>query len=67
VSPALFKILYNKIVLKTHDLKCTYLASHVVKNLNELTEGIRYSSTDMGVILFCLDDCCKDYLNVKKK
>ena len=37
------------------------------KEFNELTEGIRYSSMARGVVLFCSDDCCKDYLNVKKK
>ena len=37
------------------------------KEFNELTEGIRYSSVANGVMLFCSDDCCKDYLNVKKK
>ena len=36
------------------------------KEFNELTEGIRYSSMASGVMLFCSDDCCKDYLNVKR-
>jgi hypothetical protein len=37
------------------------------KEFNDLTEGIRYSSTVKGVLLFCSDDCCKNYLDVKKE
>jgi hypothetical protein len=31
-----------------------------------LVDGVRYSSTVKGVLLFCSDDCCKNYLNVNK-
>ena len=36
------------------------------KEFNELTGGVRYSSAVKGVMLFCSDDCCKNFLNVKK-
>jgi hypothetical protein len=33
------------------------------KEFNDLTEGVRYSSSIKGLLWFCSDDCCKDYLN----
>ena len=33
------------------------------KEFNDLTEGVRYSSFIKGVLWFCSDDCCKNYLN----
>jgi hypothetical protein len=32
------------------------------KEFNNLLEGVRYSSIVMGSLLFCSDDCCKNYL-----
>jgi hypothetical protein len=36
------------------------------KEFNELTDGKRYSSMARGVMLFCSDDCCKNYLDSKQ-
>jgi hypothetical protein len=33
------------------------------KEFNDLAEGVRYSSSVKGVLWFCSDDCCKNYLN----
>ena len=34
------------------------------KDFDERVEGVRYSSSIKGVILFfCSDECCKNYLN----
>ena len=33
------------------------------KEFNDLGEGVRYSSTVNGILLFCSDNCCKNYLN----
>jgi hypothetical protein len=33
------------------------------KEFNDLIDGVRYSSTVKGILLFCSDDCCKNYLN----
>jgi hypothetical protein len=33
------------------------------KEYNDLAEGVMYSSTVKGILLFCSDDCCKNYLN----
>ena len=33
------------------------------KEFNDLVKGVRYSSVPMGILLFCSDNCCKDYLN----
>ena len=33
------------------------------KEFNDLVKGVRYSSSIKGVLLFCSDDCCKNYLN----
>ncbi len=33
------------------------------KEFNDLSEGVRYSSSIMGLLWFCSDDCCKNYLN----
>ncbi len=34
------------------------------KEFDERVEGVRYSSSNKGVILFfCSDECCKKYLN----
>ena len=33
------------------------------KEFNDLTEGVRYSSFIKGVLRFCSDDCCKNYLD----
>jgi len=33
------------------------------KEFNDLVEGVRYSSSTKGVLFFCSDDCCKNYLN----
>ena len=32
------------------------------KEFNNLVKGIRYSSAVMGSMLFCSDNCCKNYL-----
>ena len=37
------------------------------KEFNDLVEGVRYSSTVKGILLFCSDDCCKNYLNRPSK
>ena len=37
------------------------------KEFNDLVEGVRYSSSMKGVLLFCSDDCCKNYLNTTAK
>ena len=33
------------------------------KEFNDLVEGVRYSSFTKGVLFFCSDGCCKNYLN----
>ena len=33
------------------------------KEFNDLVGGVRYSSIVKGIILFCSDDCCKNYLD----
>ena len=33
------------------------------KEYNDLVEGVTYSSTVKRILLFCSDDCCKNYLN----
>ena len=33
------------------------------KEFNDLSEGVRYSSSIRGLLWFCSDDCCKNYLN----
>ena len=35
------------------------------KEFNNLVEGVKYSSSVMGIISFCSDNCCKAYLNKK--
>ena len=37
------------------------------KEFNDLVKGVRYSSITMGNMLFCSDNCCKDYLNAADK
>jgi YHS domain-containing protein len=37
------------------------------KEFNDLVEGVRYSSSAKGVLFFCSDDCCKNYLNRPSK
>jgi hypothetical protein len=39
------------------------LCNSCKKEYNDLVEGVRYSSTAKGILLFCSDDCCKDYLD----
>ena len=34
------------------------------KLFNDLVEGVRYSSSIKGLLCFCSDDCCKNYLNM---
>ena len=36
------------------------------KEFSDLVDGVRYSSTVKWVLLFCSDDCCKNYLNANK-
>jgi hypothetical protein len=36
------------------------------KEYNDLVKGVRYSSIVNGILLFCSDDCCKDFLNANK-
>lgn len=33
------------------------------KEFQSFNEGVVFSSTVKGVLDFCSDDCCKDYLN----
>ena len=33
------------------------------KEFNNLVSGVAYSSKQLGVLGFCSDHCCKDYLN----
>jgi hypothetical protein len=33
------------------------------KEFQNLTKGVLYSSSTIGVLEFCSDACCKDYLN----
>ena len=37
------------------------------KDFDERVEGVRYSSSVKGVLLFCSDDCCKNYLDRPSK
>ena len=37
------------------------------KEFNNLVEGVKYSSSVIGIIPFCSDNCCKAYLNEKLK
>lgn len=32
------------------------------KEFNNLLSGVRYTSTVKGVLEFCSDECCRDYL-----
>jgi hypothetical protein len=59
------KYFYNKIVLK-HIIQNVRTLKSCGKEFNDLVDGIRYSSAVNGVLLFCSDDCCKNYLNVNK-
>ena len=33
------------------------------KEFNDLVQGVRYSSSVKGLLWYCSDDCCKNYLN----
>ncbi len=33
------------------------------KEYDELLKGVRYSSSIKGLLFFCSDDCCKNYLD----
>jgi hypothetical protein len=33
------------------------------KEFNNLVDGVEYSSYRLGVLRFCSDQCCKDYLD----
>ena len=35
------------------------------KEFNNLVEGVKYSSSVMGIISFYSDNCCKAYINKK--
>jgi hypothetical protein len=37
------------------------------QEFNNLVGGVEYSSTVIGVLAFCSDSCCKDYLNTLEK
>lgn len=37
------------------------------REFNDLVDGVEYSSTVIGVLSFCSDGCCKDYLNAPEK
>ena len=37
------------------------------KEFNDLVDGVRYSSIVKGIMLFCSDSCCKNYLDKSKK
>jgi hypothetical protein len=37
------------------------------KEFNDLVNGVRYSSVSKGMLLFCSDSCCKNYLDKPKK
>ena len=37
------------------------------REFNDLVEGVRYSSMAKGILLFCSDGCCKNYLNTPAK
>ena len=37
------------------------------KEFNDLVKGVRYSSSVKGVLFFCSDECCKNYLNEPSK
>ena len=37
------------------------------KEFNNFVEGVKYSSSVMGISSFCSDNCCKAYLNEKLK
>jgi len=37
------------------------------REFNNLVDGVEYSSTVIGVLAFCSDSCCKDYLNALEK
>ena len=43
--------------------KMYILCNSCGKEFNDLGEGVRYSSTVKGILLFCSDDCCKNYLD----
>ena len=36
------------------------------KEFNDLIKGVKYSSTVTGLMLFCSDACCKNYVNKGK-
>lgn len=37
------------------------------KEFQDFIEGVSYSSTAKGFLVFCSDRCCKDYLDVNVK
>jgi hypothetical protein len=37
------------------------------KEFDERIKGVRYSSSVKGVLFFCSDECCKNYLNESSK
>lgn len=37
------------------------------KEFQSFREGVTYSSTDIGILDFCSDLCCKKYLNANIK
>jgi hypothetical protein len=37
------------------------------REFNNLIDGVESSSTVIGVLAFCSDNCCKDYLNALEK
>lgn len=45
------------------DIKEMYVSCKLCgKEFNDLLEGVRYSSVNMGILVFCSDNCCKEYL-----
>jgi hypothetical protein len=43
--------------------KMYILCNSCGKEYNDLVEGVRYSSIVNGILLFCSDRCCKNYVN----
>jgi hypothetical protein len=55
--------LYKKHVILYDLYKMYVTCKSCGKEFNDLVKGAGYSSVTMGNLLFCSDNCCKNYLN----
>ena len=53
----------NADIVKIHMINMYIRCNSCSNEFNDLVEGIRYSSSTKGLLWFCSDDCCKNYLN----